>query len=153
MEKKKKSRREFFSIIGFFGLACGITGYVFSALRFIFPNILYEPPTSFKIGKPEQYQFDSPTFINEKRIFIFYDPKGIYSISSICTHLGCGVRWRQDTENFECPCHGSIFNKDGRVKKGPAPRPLEWYAIELAVDGNLIVDTRTRVDPTFRLKV
>lgn len=150
---KNKSRREFFSIIGFFGLACGIAGYIYSALRFIFPNTLYEPPASFKIGKPERYKTNSPVFIRERHIFVFYDSGGIYSISSICTHLGCGVRWKQDNESFECPCHGSIFDKDGRVRKGAAPRPLERYAVELAADGNLIVNTRARVDPTYRLKV
>lgn len=151
--KKRKSRREFFSIIGFFGLACSIIGYIFSALRYIFPNILYEPPTSFRIGKPEQYKLDSPVFIKERHIFVFYDLHGIYSLSSICTHLGCNIRWRKDKKIFECPCHGSVFDKDGRVISGPAPRPLEWYAVELAADGNLIVDTKTRVDPTFRFKV
>ncbi len=150
---KNKSRREFFSIIGFIGLACGIAGYIYSALRFIFPNILYEPPTSFRIGKPEQYKINSPVFIRERHIFVFYDLQGIYSISSICTHLGCSVNWKHGKESFECPCHGSIFDKDGRVKKGAAPRPLERYAVELAADGNLIVNTGARVDPTYRLKV
>ncbi|MFQ5685129.1 MAG: ubiquinol-cytochrome c reductase iron-sulfur subunit [Candidatus Scalindua sp.] len=151
--ENKQSRREFFSIIGFSGLACGIVGYIFSALRFIVPNILYEPPASFKIGKPEQYKINSPVFIREKHIFVFYDSHGIYSISSRCTHLGCSVNWKQSNKNFECPCHGSIFDKDGRVKKGPAPRSLESYAVELAADGNLVVNTAARVDPDFRLKV
>jgi len=151
--KKSKTRREFFSIIGFFGLAFGIAGYVYSALRFIVPNILYEPPASFRIGKPEQYKINSPVFIRERHIFVFYDSQGIYSISSICTHLGCSVSWKQGKEDFECPCHGSVFGKDGKVKKGPAPRPLESYAVELAADGNLVVNTRARVDSAFRLKV
>ncbi len=151
--KNTKSRREFFSIIGFFGLACGIIGYAFSALRFIVPNVLYEPPTSFRIGKPEQYKLNSPIFVKDRNIFVFYDSQGIYSISSICTHLGCSVNWEQAREDFECPCHGSIFDKDGRVKKGPAPRPLESYAVELAADGDLVVNTKTRVDSSFRLKV
>lgn len=151
--ENKKSRREFFSIIGFFGIACGIIGYAFSAFRFIFPNILYEPPTSFKIGKPEQYKLNSPIFIKERNIFVFYDSKGIYSISSICTHLGCNVGWKPDQERFECPCHGSIFFKDGKVKEGPAPRSLEWYAIELKADGDLVVNTKSRVDSSFRLRV
>lgn len=151
--ENKKSRREFFSIIGFFGIACGIAGYAFSALRFIFPNILYEPPTSFRIGKPEKYKLSSPVFINERNIFVFYDSKGIYSISSKCTHLGCNVRWLRDKESFECPCHGSVFFKDGRVKEGPAPRRLELYGVELAADGNLVVNTKSRVDSSFRLKV
>ena len=151
--ENKKSRREIFTIIGFFGIAFGIIGYAFSALRFIFPNVLYEPSASFKIGKAEQYKLNSPLFIKERNIFVFCDSEGIYSISSKCTHLGCNVGWKQDQETFECPCHGSIFSKDGKVKEGPAPRGLEWYAIGLGADGNLVVNTKNRVDSSFRLKV
>lgn len=45
--------------------------------------------------------------------------------SPICPHLGCAYRWDQQDRIFKCPCHGSIFNIDGTVKAGPAPRPLD----------------------------
>ncbi len=41
-----------------------------------------------------------------------------------CTHLGCRQKWNQDKGLFECPCHGSEFDLEGRVKRGPANRPL-----------------------------
>jgi menaquinol-cytochrome c reductase iron-sulfur subunit len=44
-----------------------------------------------------------------------------------CTHLGCPVHWLQDPQVFLCPCHGSIFNRDGSVAGGPAARPLFHY--------------------------
>lgn len=43
----------------------------------------------------------------------------------MCTHLGCGYRWDGETKAFKCPCHGSVFDIDGRVMAGPAPRPLD----------------------------
>lgn len=43
----------------------------------------------------------------------------------LCTHLGCGFDWDGAAGEFKCPCHGSVFDKDGRVKAGPAPRPLD----------------------------
>lgn len=46
-----------------------------------------------------------------------------------CTHLGCAYRWDESDGNFVCPCHNSRFSKDGKVLSGPAPRPLDRYAV------------------------
>ncbi len=51
-----------------------------------------------------------------------------------CTHLGCAYHWDETTKNFQCPCHTSAFAIDGRVISGPAPRPLDRYAVK--IDGN-----------------
>jgi menaquinol-cytochrome c reductase iron-sulfur subunit len=48
-----------------------------------------------------------------------------------CTHLGCAYHWDEPGRVFDCPCHGSRFSIDGRVLAGPAPRPLDRYAIQL----------------------
>lgn len=57
-----------------------------------------------------------------------------------CTHLGCTVPWRDDEKQFHCPCHSSLFNTKGEVIGGPAPRPMDYFPIEI-VDGNVVVDT------------
>jgi len=44
--------------------------------------------------------------------------------SSICTHLGCAVRWQGETKTFECPCHSARFDADGRPIAGPPTEPL-----------------------------
>jgi menaquinol-cytochrome c reductase iron-sulfur subunit len=44
-----------------------------------------------------------------------------------CTHLGCPVRWFQESELFMCPCHGGVFYADGRHASGPPPRALYQY--------------------------
>jgi menaquinol-cytochrome c reductase iron-sulfur subunit len=51
-----------------------------------------------------------------------------------CTHLGCAYHWDDKSHNFVCPCHTSAFSIDGKVLGGPAPRPLDRYAVK--VDGN-----------------
>ena len=56
--------------------------------------------------------------------------------SSTCTHKGCTVDKIADG-TIDCPCHGSKFNLDGSVAKGPAQKPLEVQAI--AVEGDSIV--------------
>ena len=48
-----------------------------------------------------------------------------------CTHLGCPVRWLPDANLFMCPCHGSVFYKDGTQTAGPAPKPLARYPVRV----------------------
>jgi len=48
-----------------------------------------------------------------------------------CTHLGCPVHWLAAPRIFLCPCHGSVFNGDGTVAGGPAPRPLFKYPVRV----------------------
>ncbi len=64
----------------------------------------------------------------------------IYALRTVCTHLGCTPNWLEGEQKFKCPCHGSGFYKDGINFEGPAPRPLERYAIHLADDGQLEID-------------
>ena len=64
----------------------------------------------------------------------------IYALSTVCTHLGCTPNWREAEQKYKCPCHGSGFRKSGKNFEGPAPRPLERFAISLAGDGQILVD-------------
>ncbi|MEQ8785878.1 MAG: Rieske (2Fe-2S) protein [Pirellulaceae bacterium] len=155
------SRRGFFAAL--FGAALGSSLAVgFSSLavtnllwglglaRFMFPNILTEPPTSFKVGFPDEY---APGQVQTKFKAQFgvwivrYEYDGnpeIYALQSVCTHLGCTPNWLEGEQKFKCPCHGSGFYKDGINFEGPAPRPLERFAIRVADDGQLEVDKSRR---------
>ena len=57
--------------------------------------------------------------------------------SPLCTHLGCGYRWEEEQKVFFCPCHDSVFDINGKVLAGPAPRPLDTLPIKL--EGNNIL--------------
>ncbi len=114
--------------------------------RFMFPNVLTEPPSQFKVGFPGDF---SPGQVETKfkaqfGIWIvngiYQGQPCIYALSTVCTHLGCTPNWLESEQKFKCPCHGSGFYKDGINFEGPAPRPLERYAIRLADDGQLEVD-------------
>ena len=64
----------------------------------------------------------------------------IFALKSVCTHLGCTPNWLEAAGKFKCPCHGSGFYITGVNFEGPAPRPLERWAISLGDDGQLVVD-------------
>jgi cytochrome b6-f complex iron-sulfur subunit len=65
------------------------------------------------------------------------------AISQKCTHLGCKVSFCDSSGQFECPCHGSKFNRIGEYRAGPAPRGMDRHPTELGVDGLLYIDTGT----------
>lgn len=144
------SRRKFLTSLGvgwaaFIG-AASIFGAAFQ--RFLFPNVLREPPQQFKAGFPTDFTEGvvDTRFVDKFAVWIVrgYDPvtnqNGIYVLSTICTHLGCTPNWLEGEEKFKCPCHGSGFYASGMNFEGPAPRPLERYRVVLAEDGQVMID-------------
>lgn len=131
--------------LGMLGWASFLTWVLGSAAvtaRFFFPRIRYEPPTSFKVGRPEDYIVDTvdSRWLKEHGIFIVREPKGIYVLSAICTHLGCNINWFDSESQFKCPCHGSFFDLNGDVIGGPAPEPLFRTMVRLTQDGSIEVN-------------
>jgi cytochrome b6-f complex iron-sulfur subunit len=135
-----------FMAMGFTALS--VTGGLFSLglARFFFPNVLAEPPSRFKVGFREGFPAGKveTKFVAQYGVWVvngeFQGQQQIYALKTVCTHLGCTPNWLEAEQKFKCPCHGSGFYKDGINFEGPAPRPLERYAIRIADDGQLEVD-------------
>lgn len=139
--KKPLPRRDFLAISGWGALLAfgGICNY--SLLKFMFPNVTYEPPQAFKAGRPEDYAVGvDERWKSRQRVWIVRNNKGLYALWARCTHLGCTPNWHENAQRIQCPCHGSNFNLDGDVVAGPAPIPLWRCAITLAPDGQILVD-------------
>ncbi|MBZ5584952.1 MAG: ubiquinol-cytochrome c reductase iron-sulfur subunit [Acidobacteriia bacterium] len=73
------------------------------------------------------------------------DGDGILAFGPQCTHLGCAYHWDEAKNEFVCPCHNSIFDVEGRVLSGPAPRPLDRYDVK--VEGGKVLLGRLRRPP------
>ena len=142
-------RRRVFAV-GCFGIGAATAGFLAATFRFLVPNVLYEPSRRFDIGSPAEFPAGSVTFLSDRRLYVFNSADGFFAISSVCPHLGCNVK--HTASGFECPCHGSQFDENGRVVRGPAPQPLSWYAISLSPSAQLIVDLDQIVGPEFRLR-
>lgn len=128
-------------------LAAMAGAWTLAIARYMFPNVLVEPPTKFKIGAPSDYPPGSVStkWTAARGIWVVhtdqYQSKDvIYALATVCTHLGCTPSWLDGEQKFKCPCHGSGFYITGINFEGPAPRPLERVGLRLAPDGMLEVD-------------
>ena len=116
--------------------------------RFMFPNVLNEPPQQFRAGFPNEYGMGVDERWKEKfGIWLVRTPddpdaggSGFFALITVCTHLGCTPNYLAAELKFKCPCHGSGFRTSGINFEGPAPRPLERARIVLADDGQILVD-------------
>lgn len=72
----------------------------------------------------------------EERTFYVLTENGrdFVAMSNVCTHLGCRVRWVEDEDQFYCPCHNAVFDKQGQVVAGPPPKPLDQYEVKVEED-------------------
>ncbi len=68
---------------------------------------------------------------------------GVVAIYQKCPHLGCRVPECKSSQWFECPCHGSQYNRSGEKKAGPAPRGMDHFAVTVGSTGDVIIDTST----------
>jgi cytochrome b6-f complex iron-sulfur subunit len=152
------SRRHFLAetmtwiIAGWITFTAALSAMTLMTVRFMFPNVLAEPPSTIKIGLPSRYD---PEDVNDRykaewgfwvvRSTKYGDGQDIlYALQSICTHLGCPPNWLPAEQKFKCPCHGSGFYITGINFEGPAPRPLERFKVALADDGQIMVDKSQR---------
>lgn len=150
------NRRAFLSwgTAGITALCSGVAVSLGAMVRFMMPSVFYEPPQSFKIGDPADFAIGTPTFLVDEKIYVFRDrEKGFAAASAVCTHLGCTVAHFQSDQKFHCPCHGSVFDADGSVMHGPAPKSLQWFEVTQARDGQLLVNKDKVVPSSYRLMV
>src|SRR5580658_1085860 len=119
-----------------------LTAWFLAFFRVFLPRTLFEPATIFKIGYPADYGLGVDTKWQQKyRIWVDRRPDRIFVIYARCTHLGCTPDWKASENKFKCPCHGSGYDDEGINFEGPAPRPMDRAFVQLAPDGEIIVDT------------
>lgn len=148
-----ETRREFLNEVAASALGIAILGSVIVTYQYLSPNVLFEPPTTFRAGSPDLYALNSVTFLQDQQVYIVRTAQGFYAVSAVCTHLGCITQWKPELEQIACPCHGSKFRMDGAKIEGPAPAPLPHFAVSLTVDGELLVDKLEVVRADQALKV
>ena len=159
------SRRQFLnrSLVGVVGFS--VAGFGAACLGFLWPTGSSGFGGKINAGKTSDIidyiqSHAAPFYIPEARAYVVeypptdlaaakkvYSPvtyagmeQGFVALYQRCVHLGCRVPWCQSSQWFECPCHGSKYNRVGEKKAGPAPRGLDRFALTVA-GGNMTIDT------------
>jgi cytochrome b6-f complex iron-sulfur subunit len=160
------TRRQFFNrgIVAMFGL--GLGGFGAATLGFLWPVLSGGFGSKIKVGKADDIlaAIDAnrePFYVAEGRTYITRYPQdavakakkaysgavlagmeeGVLALYQKCVHLGCRVPWCKTSQWFECPCHGSQYNRVGEKKGGPAPRGLDRFGAGIE-GGFIVVDTK-----------
>lgn len=150
-EESQMPRRRALAWLSGFGLFASAALAVVSDWLFFKPRVTYGPNSRFAIGKPDDFPPGTRVAREVERVCIVREGNKIAAISTTCTHLGCIVGIA-DT-GFACPCHGSQYDQDGNVTGGPAPKPLPWFQVTLAPNGDIVIDKNSSVDPGTYLTV
>jgi cytochrome b6-f complex iron-sulfur subunit len=85
-------------------------------------------------------------------VVVARDANGVYAMSAVCTHAGCLLDDGAATVSagLSCACHGSTFDGNGTVTRGPARAPLQHYAVTVGTDGSIVVDGSQPVSASTR---
>lgn len=91
------------------------------------------------------YVVPGPTTLSEQYVGKGVEAEGLMALFQRCVHLGCRVPWCATSQGFECPCHGSKYDRIGEYFAGPAPRNLDVFAVEVE-NGRFIIKTGTIIE-------
>jgi len=121
MENIPQSRRKFITTLTLLIASGGLL------IRYLIPRSSGMRRVLVSVAVTDVPQGGALLFRNE-RLALFRDDGGFYALSLICTHLGCTVTVTEDA--LSCPCHGSRFDRQGKVLTGPADRALVRMKVE-----------------------
>ncbi len=99
----------------------------------------------FKVGNPSEFADGTATYNSAGRLWIANTGGHLFALSQKCPHLGCRVPFCESSGQFECPCHGSVFDIAGEHVTGPSPRGMDQYALSIE-NGELFVDLDAKTD-------
>jgi cytochrome b6-f complex iron-sulfur subunit len=172
-EQYAVTRRQFLNRGTILMFLAGLGGFGGALLGMLWPSLAGGFGSKVKLGKVSDILADieaskEPKYFPEARTYVQPYPKealakakgvyseGVYSgmeagvvaLYQKCVHLGCKVPWCATSQWFECPCHGSQYNRVGERKGGPAPRGLDRFDAVVDGAGFITVDTSAvRVGP------
>lgn len=141
-KSEKVSRRQFLGVAWLASAFALLGESLFIMGRYIQPVIDGGFGGWVKAGALDEFPPGSITLIKSGRFFLSrLDDGSFLAMWQRCTHLGCSVPYNEDEQLFNCPCHGSIFDKVGEVQGGPAPRPMDYFQDIKIEDGEVWVNT------------
>jgi cytochrome b6-f complex iron-sulfur subunit len=139
VNKPNLSRRDFLKLTRTVLLSASGLLWLGGLIRFLGYSSQPAAPSDFNLGLASNFPPGSRTIIPEIPALLIHGESGFTALSLACTHLGCTVE--SNSDGFACPCHGSRYDLQGKVVRGPASKALSVLRAEIAFDGNLHVFT------------
>ena len=143
------TRRRFLEIVGGAAAAsaAAAAGYGCSSSASAIGDVAAGNVSALPVGTLE--------VVGSDPVCIARDSGGVYAMTLTCTHAGCdiGQGGTLTPTLITCPCHGSQFDGNGNVVRGPATSPLAHYAVSVDASGNLTIHGGTEVGETTRLAI
>jgi cytochrome b6-f complex iron-sulfur subunit len=151
---KRYPRRTFVrnTVLGSVGLSLAAMGGGF--LAFFWPLKTGAFGTEITVPGSLIPAVGDPPYVDQAgKFFLINNEDGVLALYWKCPHLGCTVPWNDSAGDFQCPCHGSVYDRTGVLISGPAPRPMDLMELTPDGQGNLIVNTgeiteRSSYDPS-----
>jgi menaquinol-cytochrome c reductase iron-sulfur subunit len=154
-ESNKLERRDFVKVVvaalGTIMGACialPAVGYILSPALAVQKRedwIPLGPLENYPVGVPTLFSFTRTKVngwertVNSYGVYVIrFDESNYQVLSNMCTHLSCRVTWKEDIQDYLCPCHDGHFAIDGEVVSGPPPAPLYEYETKVE-DGVLSI--------------
>ncbi len=126
-QENQISRRTFVDWLLGGGLVMWAIGLVAPVLGYLWPAQHRGPSVqTVSAGKADTFADWQAKIVavGAQPVIVIRTPQGFRAFSAVCTHLGCIVGWDAERRVITCPCHGGVFDSNGRVTSGPPPRPL-----------------------------
>lgn len=138
LEPELMPRRDFLGLAAWWSAGAALLFAFLGSMRLPKAAVLPSPSKKFRVRLPASLDSGQAFVPPGRSVAIFKESAGIYAVSTVCTHLGCIVKATE--KGFDCPCHGSKFNKDGSVVRGPAPKGLPWLEVKHLGGDNFLID-------------
>ena len=135
MSATRLSRRDFLKLVRDVLLTTsGLLG-LGGLMRFFSYQSQPPAPTEYDLGPASNYPPGSRTLLPQVPAVLIHADKGFSALSLVCTHLGCTVE--SSPQGFTCPCHGSRFDPQGKLIRGPAAKSLAVLRLETSPEGKI----------------
>jgi cytochrome b6-f complex iron-sulfur subunit len=122
-------------------LKAGAAGALLVALPVACNNTVSPPSGPVTAGNVSGVAVGALRAVPGEAVILGRDSDGLYAMSAACTHAGCmlSTKTAAGAEELSCPCHGSLFDANGGVVRGPAQTPLEHFQVDVAADGTITI--------------
>ncbi len=134
----------------FFGALLSALGITRMLQAFLSITSTERKSQRFLLGHWDDFQ--KIDVLEKNGIYLIRDHASLHALRGECTHLGCRVRWDQRQDRFECPCHGSRYDRNGRILAGPTQTPLQSVFLKLNDQGEILADLSRKSPAGFRLQ-